>query len=128
MKGRGAANRASRASGCPDLNWGPLRPERSALPGCATPREGDRLAQERLDSVRARVGPLADQEVAAVRDHPQRRAQAPRVFEGVLGGDLAVAGAPETEDGAGDPVQVAARVLPHERGGRREDVRVEGGP
>src|SRR5256885_10982125 len=26
-------------SGCPDLNWGPLRPERSALPGCATPRE-----------------------------------------------------------------------------------------
>src|SRR5262249_28357963 len=27
-----------RQSGCPDLNWGPLRPERSALPGCATPR------------------------------------------------------------------------------------------
>lgn len=26
------------SSGCPDLNWGPLRPERSALPGCATPR------------------------------------------------------------------------------------------
>ncbi len=25
-------------SGCPDLNWGPLRPERSALPGCATAR------------------------------------------------------------------------------------------
>src|SRR3954453_8752971 len=25
-------------SGCPDLNWGPLRPERSALPSCATPR------------------------------------------------------------------------------------------
>ena len=28
-------------SGCPDLNWGPLRPERSALPGCATPRAGE---------------------------------------------------------------------------------------
>jgi len=28
-----------RLSGCPDLNWGPLRPERSALPGCATPRK-----------------------------------------------------------------------------------------
>src|SRR3954447_1368194 len=28
-----------RKSGCPDLNWGPLRPERSALPGCATPRQ-----------------------------------------------------------------------------------------
>ena len=27
------------ASGCPDSNWGPLRPERSALPGCATPRK-----------------------------------------------------------------------------------------
>ena len=32
-------NRAAFQSGCPDLNWGPLRPERSALPGCATPRE-----------------------------------------------------------------------------------------
>src|SRR2546421_4555996 len=31
-------------SGCPDLNWGPLRPERSALPGCATPRERRRVA------------------------------------------------------------------------------------
>ncbi len=30
-------------SGCPDLNWGPLRPERSALPGCATPRAPNRL-------------------------------------------------------------------------------------
>ena len=29
-----------RVSGCPDSNWGPLRPERSALPGCATPRIG----------------------------------------------------------------------------------------
>src|SRR5262249_6486385 len=31
-------------SGCPDLNWGPLRPERSALPGCATPRLARRLS------------------------------------------------------------------------------------
>src|SRR4051794_37587802 len=31
-------------SGCPDLNWGPLRPERSALPGCATPRLVQRLS------------------------------------------------------------------------------------
>ena len=32
--------------GVPDLNWGPLRPERSALPGCATPRaaKGYRLS------------------------------------------------------------------------------------
>src|SRR5688500_4349721 len=36
-----------RRSGCPDLNWGPLRPERSALPGCATPRRGASMAQPR---------------------------------------------------------------------------------
>src|SRR6185436_3548319 len=33
-------------SGCPDLNWGPLRPERSALPGCATPRELSQVSSE----------------------------------------------------------------------------------
>ena len=39
LAGRGDAGfEAPRRSGCPDLNWGPLRPERSALPGCATPR------------------------------------------------------------------------------------------
>ena len=26
------------------MNWGPLRPERSALPGCATPRAGKGIA------------------------------------------------------------------------------------
>ena len=30
-------------SGCPDSNRGPRRPERRALPGCATPRTRDRL-------------------------------------------------------------------------------------
>ena len=43
-------------SGCPDLNWGPLRPERSALPGCATPRadkgSGCRRAYPRACSAR----------------------------------------------------------------------------
>src|SRR6266480_7816823 len=39
-------------SGCPDLNWGPLRPERSALPGCATPRE-----RHKEYPVSARIGP-----------------------------------------------------------------------
>ena len=33
------------SSGCPDSNWGPLRPERSALPGCATPRAPERVPQ-----------------------------------------------------------------------------------
>src|SRR5947207_8502369 len=34
-------------SGCPDSNWGPLRPERSALPGCATPRGGPKSSRFR---------------------------------------------------------------------------------
>ncbi len=33
-----------RSSGCRDSNSGPLRPERSALPGCATPRARERVA------------------------------------------------------------------------------------
>src|SRR5438067_4857204 len=40
-------------SGCPDLNWGPLRPERSALPGCATPRA---QTGYRSDSASERAG------------------------------------------------------------------------
>src|SRR4051794_29659968 len=48
--------RAREISGCPDSNWGPLRPERSALPGCATPRRsGDRLAEVPVNDGRARV-------------------------------------------------------------------------
>ena len=38
-------------SGCPDSNWGPLRPERSALPGCATPRDGPKSSRFRHRSV-----------------------------------------------------------------------------
>jgi HAD superfamily hydrolase (TIGR01549 family) len=37
-RGGTASGPPTSPSGCPDLNWGPLRPERSALPGCATPR------------------------------------------------------------------------------------------
>src|SRR5262245_49226874 len=33
-------------SGRKDLNLRPLRPERSALPGCATPRPGEILGKE----------------------------------------------------------------------------------
>ena len=32
------------------MNWGPLRPERSALPGCATPRDSNRLAERLRES------------------------------------------------------------------------------
>ena len=34
-------------SGRPDLNRGPLRPERSALPGCATPRTPRAIGRDR---------------------------------------------------------------------------------
>src|SRR3954463_9721024 len=43
-RGGGAPPPPATISGCPDLNWGPLRPERSALPGCATPRLVQRLS------------------------------------------------------------------------------------
>ena len=39
VPGEKRSSLARRKSGCPDSNWGPLRPERSALPGCATPRD-----------------------------------------------------------------------------------------
>ena len=45
---------ALRKSGCPDSNWGYLRPERSALPGCATPRAGQG-SRFRAPAVRARA-------------------------------------------------------------------------
>ena len=55
-------------SGCPDSNWGPLRPERSALPGCATPRERDRLAtlssRFRVTTPAATVVRIANEEAA----------------------------------------------------------------
>src|SRR3954470_18353170 len=52
-------------SGRPDLNRGPHRPERCALPGCATPREAaiipdlgwDYLTASIAASISAKVGP-----------------------------------------------------------------------
>ena len=62
------------SSGCPDLNWGPLRPERSALPGCATPRDRNRvaspeesLAMARRDEIIAYANELLD--LAAFKDY-----------------------------------------------------------
>ena len=46
------------ASGCPDSNWGPLRPERSALPGCATPRKRQ-LSHTAIWPARVRTAPEA---------------------------------------------------------------------
>src|SRR2546426_11721854 len=67
--------------------------------------------EERLERVRARVGPLADQQVSAVGDDPERRPQPPRVLEPVLERNEPVAGAPEDERRASHTVQVGSRVV-----------------
>src|SRR5205814_6461814 len=104
-------------SGCPDSNWGPLRPERSALPGGATPRDRHRLARlgELQDGPRADVRAFADEEMPAVGDHPQLGAQPPRVLESVRQRHLPVAGAPQDEHRGADAFEVFAGVLGRER-------------
>ena len=42
-----------RVSGCPDSNRGPRRPERRALPGCATPRGGNRVPRNARSETRS---------------------------------------------------------------------------
>src|SRR6185503_19084184 len=91
---RGRGNRGSPAprSGCPDLNWGPLRPERSALPGCATPRATRSVAPRWT-----RLRRLADDGVAE-RDRGLRgRAARDRTLPGVR-----APGAPGDRRGRGD--------------------------
>ena len=51
---RGGACTTCLLSGRPDSNWGPHRPERCALPGCATPRGGESSRVRRRDRRRAR--------------------------------------------------------------------------
>src|SRR4051794_7273528 len=53
-------------SGCPDLNWGPLRPERSALPDCATARGG----------LKGTEGSAGDGVVVAQREAREQRLEA----------------------------------------------------
>src|SRR6266545_1566890 len=49
---------SQKSSGCPDLNRGPRRPERRALPGCATPRGGIRYRNDEGSLSRPRRGRL----------------------------------------------------------------------
>ena len=60
------------------------------------------------------VRPLADQQVAAVGDRPQRRAQPARVLECVVDRHLPVAGAPEDERRSADALEVEPRVVADE--------------
>ena len=71
---------------------------------------------------------LADQQVPAVGDHPQRRSQPPRVLERVANRELMVARAPEHEDGTADAVEIEPDVVADERLRRADGVRVPGGP
>ena len=63
-------------SGCPDSNWGPLRPERSALPGCATPRarKGYRLRKQTAASSPEPIARPAGPAVCSDRDGSSREA------------------------------------------------------
>src|SRR5688572_16858500 len=60
-----------------------------------------------LERIETGVRALADDEVAAVGDDPQLRAQAPGVLEGVVDRQLRVAGAPEHDRGARHLLEIA---------------------
>src|ERR671933_591559 len=81
-----------------ELGTSPTRTERATRLR-HTP-SGQRLADELLDRRCAGIGPLPDQEVTAVRDHAQRRAEAAGVVERVLQRQLVVARAPQDDTGA----------------------------
>src|SRR5207253_7611034 len=105
----------------------PLRPERSALPGCATPRDGlqGSASAEIEYGARAHVGPLADQQVAAVGDQTQLRVEETRVLEAVLDRHLPVAGAEEDERRTADALDALARVAVGEREPGAERIGVQ---
>ena len=94
------------------------------------PETPDRLAlgEELQRSPRADLRPLADQQVTAVGDHPERRVQAAGVLETVLERHLPVAGAPEDEHGAVHALEVAARVVGGERQAGADRIRVHERP
>jgi hypothetical protein len=66
--------------------------------------------------------------MAAVGDHAERRVQAARVLEAVPDRHLTVATAPQDEHGAGDAVEIAARIVGGEREAGSERVRVHRRP
>ena len=71
--------------------------------------------EEAPDGREHRVRPLADQQVAAVGDHAERRPQAAGVVHPVRQGHPVVGRAPEAEAGAADAVEVVPRVEADER-------------
>ena len=112
-----------------ELRTSPTRTERATrLRHTPRRRQVSDVGEELQRRPPADVGALADQQVPAVRDHPQRRAQPARVLETVLERHLPVAGAPEDEHRAADAVEVAARVVCDERQPRTERVRVQQRP
>src|SRR6266516_3112364 len=119
-RGQGQAARASRP---PELRPG------SSTFGLTMPRRfvWSVIPHERLDRVEARVRALADPQVTAVRDQPERRAQAAGELEAVLEEHPVVAGAPEDEARARDALEIDPRVVADERATEPRRVRVQGG-
>src|SRR4051812_3157568 len=95
-RAKGRAFRPGSISGCPDSNWGPLRPERSALPGCATPRA-------RAKGSRASAEAPVDDERACVLD----------IVEARLDGDSPCVGVPDAQLEPERPRPDRDRVLGH---------------
>src|SRR5256714_12202301 len=81
--------------------------------------------EERLDRVRARVGPLADQQVSAIGDDPERSPQPPRVPGPVLERDEPVTRAPEDERRTAQAVEGGSRVVVDEGAAGVPDVGVQ---
>src|SRR5262245_47273557 len=81
--------------------------------------------QEIVDRQRAGVPPLADAEVAAVRDHTQTCMQAPRVLEGVVERELHVLRSPQHQDRAPHVFELLTRIVYAERLPRTVDVGVQ---
>src|SRR5437763_16872689 len=78
------------------------------------------LAKEVFDRLSAEVGAFADQQVAAVGDHSERRAEPPGELEAVGEAELIVASAPEDEGRAGQLAELLAHVVGGD-GPRRAD-------
>src|SRR2546429_680048 len=76
----------------------------------------------------AGIGPLADEEVAAAGDGPQRSAEAARVLHSVLRSDPVVACSPEAKARAGHAIELHARIREKQRAGGLTGVGVMRGP
>src|SRR6266496_2537537 len=100
------------------------RPRRQSRPGLQVGVASDALAEgeKTFDRLRAEVWAFTDQQMAAVGDHAQRRAETARELEGVGERKLVVAGAPENERPTAKLAELRADVVGDNRAGRADRV------